>query len=238
MHCSAYDKVQAMIDGYLGDVQSQALTFVEIGSKVVEATQFDIKPLLTETQWDYIGVDIEAGNNVDVVLDNPYDWQEIKDNSVDVILANQVFEHIEFPWITISEIKRVLKPRGLALIVTPAGGIEHRWPYDCWRIYPDGWQALCKHAGLHVVETYTQWQPLYYHDGSDKWQDSCLVAQKEAGDGASLLPAMENRRVLEAYAKKRSQTHGGLNLKYRRKTASRHLRGLMKALFLPARLSN
>lgn len=235
MHLSAYDKVQALINGYLGDLKNQPLNFVEIGSMVAEATQFDIKPLLSGTNWSYIGVDIAAGNNVDVVLKDPYAWAEIADASVDIILANQVFEHVEFPWITMKEIERVLKPQGVALIVSPAGGIEHRFPYDCYRIYPDGWRALCKHAGLNAIETAAQWKPLYYTDGSDKWQDSSLVAQKSTGANTSAIPPLTNREVLRHYAKQRADTHGGYCFKYKRKIISRHLRGLLKALFLPAR---
>lgn len=235
MHLSAYDKVRALIDGYVGAYKNQPLTFVEIGSMVAEATQFDIKPLLAGSKWSYVGMDIAAGNNVDVVLKDPYAWAEIQDNSVDIILANQVFEHVEFPWITMSEIKRVLKPRGVAIIVSPAGGIEHKFPYDCYRIYPDGWRALCKHAGLNAIETAAQWKPLFYSDGSDKWQDSSLVAQKADGTDASTIALLTNQNVLESYAQDRRKNYGGYNFKYKRKVISRHLRGLVKELLLPSR---
>lgn len=185
MHKSASDKILALLEGYLHDFTAQPLTILEVGSQVVEATQYDLRAELSKKNWTYVGMDIEAGPNVDVAVKQPYDWQEIASDSADVIICNQVFEHVGFTWVTMLEIARVLKEGGLAFIIAPSAGPEHRYPTDCWRIYPDGWRSLCTHAELNVLEVFTQWKPLYYTDGSDKWQDSCLVAQKPAKDGAS-----------------------------------------------------
>ncbi|MEM1725222.1 MAG: methyltransferase domain-containing protein, partial [Thermoplasmata archaeon] len=42
------------------------------------------------------------------VVKDPYNWIEIEDSSVDVVISGQAFEHIEYPWLTIKEIYRVL----------------------------------------------------------------------------------------------------------------------------------
>lgn len=193
MHLSAYDKVRTLLEGYLTAHRHRHLKMVEIGSMVAEATQFDIKPLLAGAEWEYTGVDIAAGRNVDVVLADPHNWREIPAQSVDILLANQVFEHVEYTWNAMFDIARVLKPRGVAVIVSPSSGPEHRFPLDCWRIYPDGWRALCNYSGVNAVEVYTQWQPLFYCDGSEKWKDSCLFLQKPEMNEAEW--SLFNRRL-------------------------------------------
>jgi SAM-dependent methyltransferase len=91
------------------------------------------------------------GPNVDIAVKSPYKWNEINDNYCDVVISGQAFEHIEFPWITISEITRIVKPCGLVCIIAPNGLGLHRYPVDCWRYYSDGMIALAKYAGLEVL---------------------------------------------------------------------------------------
>ena len=76
-------------------------------------------------------MDMTPGKNVDIVLPSPYRWRGIESNSVDVLISGQAFEHIEFFWITMLEIARVLKPGGLCCIIAPSGGAEHKYPVDC-----------------------------------------------------------------------------------------------------------
>ncbi len=53
--------------------------------------------------------------------------------------------------------------------------------YDCWRVYPDGFRAVARYAGLETVECWTQWQDVpQYDEESNKWHDSVLVARKPA----------------------------------------------------------
>lgn len=76
------------------------------------------------------------------------------------------------------EISRVLKPGGLACIIVPSGGPEHRYPLDCWRFYPDGMRALANFGRLLVEDVRTQWEGFNDPEGSDLWRDSVLVARK------------------------------------------------------------
>jgi len=76
------------------------------------------------------------------------------------------------------QINRVLKKDGLACIIAPADGHEHRYPVDCWRYYPDGMKALAKWARMEVIEAQTQWESQNYSDDSDQWKDSFLVCMK------------------------------------------------------------
>ena len=119
-----------------------------------------------------------SGKNVDVVLRTPYAWREIATDSADVVISGQAFEHIQYFWITMLEVARVLKPGGICCILAPSSGPEHRYPLDCWRFYPDGMGSLAHFAQMEVLEATTQWEDQGYADGSDWWHDSMLVCRK------------------------------------------------------------
>jgi SAM-dependent methyltransferase len=163
-------------DTYLKKKNDYHLCIYDLGSCDVNGSYrhiFDISP------WKYVGVDLSPGQNVDIVLRDPYRWYGIKTNSVDVLISGQAFEHIEYFWVTILEISRVLKPGGLCCIIAPSGGTEHRFPVDCWRFFPDGFTALARFGRLVILEIYTQWKPeSRYTDMSNIWRDSVLICRK------------------------------------------------------------
>ena len=176
MHPSSLDKMAAFRRQHLEARRSEPLVIVDLGSHDINGSY---RPLFAEPAWHYKGVDLAIGENVDLVLKNPYDWREIATASIDVVISGQAFEHIEFFWETMREIARVLKPAGLCCIIAPSSGPEHRFPIDCWRFYPDGLRAMARYAGLEVLDARTQWQDLEQYDSeSNKWHDSVLVARK------------------------------------------------------------
>lgn len=183
MHASSFDKMSDFRRKYLDDRRHEQLTILDLGSQDINGSY---RPLFAEPAWQYIGVDMAAGKNVDVVLRDPYDWQEIAANSSHVLVSGQTFEHTEFFWITMRQIARVLKPSGICCIIAPSSGPEHQYPVDCWRVYPDGLRAMARYAGLEAIEAWTQWEDLPQYDGeSNKWHDSVLVARKSPGELSS-----------------------------------------------------
>lgn len=160
---------------YLAAKEIENLSIYDLGSQDVNGSY---RPIFDLPQWQYRGIDMAAGKNVDVVLGTPYAWREIASGSADVVISGQAFEHIEYFWITILEIVRVLKPGGLCCVVAPSSGPEHRYPVDCWRFYPDGMRALGVYAQMEVLESMTQWHDEGLTDGSDCWHDSILVCRK------------------------------------------------------------
>jgi SAM-dependent methyltransferase len=162
---------------YLNGMKDKPLVILDLGSMNINGSY---KECFNIAQWTYRGLDTAAGKNVDIVLASPYSWREIKSDSADVLISGQAFEHIEFFWITMLEIERVLKPEGLCCVIAPSGGSEHRYPVDCWRFYPDGFSALANFARLEVLEVSTQWEPDdRYTDCSNKWMDTMLVCKKK-----------------------------------------------------------
>jgi SAM-dependent methyltransferase len=134
---------------------------------------------------------LEPGENVDLVMADGYDWKEIFDNSYDVVLCSQVLEHTRYPWRLVQEIARVLRPRGVALLIAPSTGHVHRYPEDCFRYFPDGFAALASTAGLLVIESHVQQRPVYR---SNIWLDAVAVLQKPV---RSPLEAGRERARLE-----------------------------------------
>jgi len=96
-------------------------------------------------------MDVLPGKNVDVVMKDAYVFPQ-PDNSVDIIVCGQAFEHIEFFWLTMLEMKRILKPEGYLFLIAPSTGPIHRYPVDCWRFYPDGFKALAGWSGLKLLQ--------------------------------------------------------------------------------------
>jgi SAM-dependent methyltransferase len=122
-----------------------------------------------EPNVEYLGVDIEDGAGVDVVLTDPYK-SPFENNSIDIVVTGQMLEHCEFFWLTVSEIARILKPGGYLLAVAPSSGHVHRFPVDCWRFYPDAYAAMAKWSGLSVVDSWT--------DTDTEWCDAVGILRK------------------------------------------------------------
>jgi len=191
MHPTSLNKMKAFAEEYLKGFENSELTIVDVGAKAY-LNNPTYRPFFNKPKWKYFGLDLEPGENVDIVVSNPYNWKEVPDNFADVIISGQAFEHIEFPWLTIKEIYRVLKPSGVCCIIAPSSGPENKRPYDCWRFYPDGMKALAKWAGFKVVEVFTDW-------GLGEWQDTFAVFQKPSSKELinSPFPEFNNKKVAE-----------------------------------------
>ena len=194
MHDTSLAKMRAFVQGYLATSGSVKLDILDVGAQSVDG-HATYRPLFDSPDWRYRGLDMAAGANVDIVVADPYRWLELADASVDVVISGQALEHVDYPWRTVAEIARILKPGGVACLIAPSAGPEHRYPRDCWRIYPDGMRALAGSAGLNVVEVFTDW-------GLMPWQDTFAVLQKPHGDetvGGGLPPLSDLRTALSVY---------------------------------------
>jgi SAM-dependent methyltransferase len=186
--------MQQFVNTHLESRTSEHLAVLDVGSMDVNGSY---KRFFETEGWRYTGADLAPGNNVDVVLATPYCWKELSARSQDVVISGQAFEHIEFFWQTMLEIERVLKPGGLACILAPSRGYEHRYPVDCWRFYRDGMTALARFAELELLSAQTQWEERGYTvDDSDAWGDTMGVMRKPLKRGLrSRLRLAVARRV-------------------------------------------
>lgn len=154
------------------------LSVLDVGSCDVEGGSY--RQLFAPEKFDYAGLDLAEGPNVDIVPAFPYFWPEVSSDSYDVVISGQAFEHMEFFWLAALEMARVLKPGGLMCVIAPRGFGRHRYPVDCYRFDADGMTAIARWCSLIPLHATTDMAP---PDAGDKWhiedcEDSMLVARK------------------------------------------------------------
>jgi SAM-dependent methyltransferase len=155
MHTNSMIEMQRLIKKYLKP--ENRLSILDVGSRDVCGCYrglFDPWGLPDSCNWTYTGLDIEPGKNVDIVADSHYRYP-IRNCSYDVAISGQTLEHVQDTHLFILELKRVLKPNGLLILIAPWQWEEHRCPIDCWRILPDGMRFLLSDvANMQVIEVY------------------------------------------------------------------------------------
>ena len=89
----------------------------------------------------YIGVDMVAGNGVDLLLEDPH-VLPFADQHFDAVATTSCFEHDPMFWVTFLEITRVTRCGGYIYVCVPSNGWYHQHPRDNWRFYPDAGLTL------------------------------------------------------------------------------------------------
>lgn len=168
MHASSMENMKRCIDWYLPPGPQQV---IDLGASDVNGSYRSLMP----ADVHYTGFDLEPGPGVDEVLADPYQIPRA-DGSVDLVVSGQMLEHCAHFWRVFSEIARVLRPGGLAFVIAPSAGPIHRYPVDCYRFYPDAYQALADWSGLRLVQC--------WRDERGPWRDLVGVFQK----GGTLRP--------------------------------------------------
>ena len=91
----------------------------------------------------YVGLDMIKGDNVDIVLNAHDIKQHFKENSFDLVICFDTLEHDDKFWITLENMKWVLKPGGYLVIGVPSRRCPlHEFPKDYWRFMPESAKAM------------------------------------------------------------------------------------------------
>jgi len=152
-----------------GDVLSSP-KILDVGSLDVNGT---LRPLAPNDSL-YVGVDLQDGLGVDVVLEHPQ-ILPFESASFDLVISTSCLEHDPAFWQTFSEMVRVVKPGGFLYVSVPADGPYHAHPIDCWRFYGDaaaalaGWYNRLTGPGVVVVENFL------VPPHNDVWTDNVMV---------------------------------------------------------------
>jgi SAM-dependent methyltransferase len=136
LHKSAHEIGSKFIKTYWNEEMKSIL---EIGSLDVNGTLRDFRP--ENSNW--VGVDLEYGKGVDVVIENS-SALPFSDKSFDLVVASSIFEHDSQFWTTFIELLRVTKDSGYVYINAPSNGGVHRYPVDAFRFYPDAGKSMEK----------------------------------------------------------------------------------------------
>lgn len=107
----------------------------------------------------YVGVDVEISghNHVDSKVDIYYNGLNLPfpDNAFDNIVCFEVLEHVKNPLALITEMSRVLRPKGYLLITTPFVYPEHETPFDFQRITRYQFLNYKTDCNLDIIESKT-----------------------------------------------------------------------------------
>ena len=111
---------------------------------------------------EYLGIDVKVSGRKkeEKYADLYFDGENIpfEDNYFDFIICTEVLEHCSNPSKLISEIYRVLKAKGRALITVPFIWGEHEIPYDFRRYTSYGFKKDIKNVGFKIIKFQKDYQ--------------------------------------------------------------------------------
>lgn len=150
-------------------------------TRILDVGSADVNGTLRQfagPDFDYVGLDLESGPGVDVVI-KPQASFPFEDESFDLVVATSVLEHDPAFWQTFLEMCRVARDGGFVYVNAPSNGLIHRYPEDHWRFYPDCGRALSRWAksqgmAIELVESFTASRR------DDIWNDFAAVFRKGA----------------------------------------------------------
>jgi SAM-dependent methyltransferase len=138
-HRSGPDPVHGVFERFVQDVNAQERPRVlEIGSRArsgnVQRQRF--------ARAEYVGFDVVAGENVQVVGDAHALSSHFPAEHFDAAFAISVFEHLAMPWKVVLELNRVLRPGALVCAFTHPTYPPHDRPWDFWRYNAEAFEVL------------------------------------------------------------------------------------------------
>src|ERR1700712_5038629 len=107
------------------------------------------KPVIEPHVGKYLGVDLEMNPKADHHID--FDSKTtLPDNYADIILSNQVLEHVDTPSGYLQEAYRILKPGGTLICTTHGYWFYHPTPNDYWRWTSAGLRKTIEAEGFTI----------------------------------------------------------------------------------------
>jgi len=105
------------------------------------------KPKQNVEKW--IFADITPDNNPDIILDVS-DMANIETESIDVVLATELFEHVEKPEQGLRECFRILKKNQVMILSSPFLYKIHADPWDFQRWTQEKWKKTLSQTGFKI----------------------------------------------------------------------------------------
>ena len=103
---------------------------------------------------EYLGTDIAAGADVDLVADVHRLTEVTGGERFDIILSEAGFEHFKYPHLAAHEIMRALRPGGLVFVQTHQSFPIHAVPFDYFRFSREALAGLFgTRMGFEVIAT-------------------------------------------------------------------------------------
>lgn len=102
---------------------------------------------------EYVGIDMEAGNNVDQVIDLTHGTGDFPPNYFSLVVCCSVLEHVRKPWVMAENITRLVRTGGALYMSVPWVWRYHPYPDDYYRF---SWRG--------IIELFPdfEWKHIYY----------------------------------------------------------------------------
>jgi len=127
--------------------------------RLVVIVNGSVRPLIERfcKPREYVGVDVEPGKYVDVVLPAERLVDYFGPESFDVVVSTEVVEHV-FDWrLVINNMKMVLKCGGFIYLTTRSRGFPyHAYPHDYWRYEPSDIARIFR--DFEIIRLETDWE--------------------------------------------------------------------------------
>lgn len=109
------------------------------------------KEIIQPKVASYLGIDLEMNPKADYHID--FDSKTtLPDSFGDIILSNQVLEHVDSPSGYLKEAYRLLKPDGRILLSTHGYWFYHPTPNDYWRWTSAGLRKTIEAEGFEILK--------------------------------------------------------------------------------------
>jgi hypothetical protein len=144
MHDNSRNIMKAVISRHLNPAEQ--MTVADIGAMNINGCYREYFPY---PRWVYTGFDLSPGPNVDVVLASPDNWGI--NEQFDAVISGQTLEHVKDIYRFAEQLTEL--SRKYLVVIAPNTFREHRFPFDCWRFWPDGMRYLfCERNGWTELE--------------------------------------------------------------------------------------
>jgi len=145
------------------DFVTRALTRNEVaGKRVIEVGSRNVngsarRLIESMDPAAYVGVDIEAAPEVDVICDIEKLCEKFDAESFDLVVTTEVLEHVRHWRLAVSNLKRMCRPGGVVIVTTRSYGFAyHGYPFDYWRYELSDMRSLFDDCTVETLETDTR----------------------------------------------------------------------------------
>ena len=128
---------------------------LEVGSRNVNGSARRIIESMRPAE--YVGVDIEAAPEVDVICDIEKLDETFDAESFDLVVTTEVMEQVRDWRRAVSNLKRMCRPGGVVLVTTRSYGFAyHGYPFDYWRYELSDMRGLFGDCAVEALEADTR----------------------------------------------------------------------------------
>lgn len=143
MNRSEQPEDNTLVKLFLGRVrQMDSPRVLELGTKRSIHERSTMHKLWVPNAGEYLGTDIEAGEDVDIVADIHQLTNVTGEEQFDIIISCSSFEHFKYPHKAAHEVMKALRVGGLLFIQTHQSIPIHNYPADYYRFTCEGLAGL------------------------------------------------------------------------------------------------